>query len=351
MKITINILCILCVLVLTLCSTSSHRNDTSNVSEITSNTPTHKLKIKGVSFVSMDKIATVSDFRDAKTNSNCEWVSLMPFGFNGKGGHTIQYNSNRQWKGETISGISKYIDSARSEGLNICLKPQVWLWSDFTGDFTCSSENEWMEFEESYYNFIFDYCELAESRNVEMFCIGTEWKSFISERPLFWNRLIDSVRSNYSGIITYASNWDNYDRVPFWDKLNCIGIDAYFPLSDKKSATMKQLKSRFEHLNKELKAFSEKYSRQIVFTEYGWRSAPGMLQEPWNSNHTQEVDLSIQTKIYEAFYQTTWNESWFGGGFIWKWFPDHQSMGGQTNNRFTPQNKPVQEVIKRQYAS
>ena len=41
--------------------------------------------------------------------------------------------------------------------------------------------------------------------------------------------------------------------------------------------------------------------------------------------------------------------SGFAGGFIWKWFHNHSEVGGMQNNRFTPQNKPVEKLIKEHY--
>jgi hypothetical protein len=40
------------------------------------------------------------------------------------------------------------------------------------------------------------------------------------------------IRKIYTGKLTYAANWDDFDKVPFWKELDYIGIDAYFPLSD-----------------------------------------------------------------------------------------------------------------------
>ena len=38
----------------------------------------------------------------------------------------------------------------------------------------------------------------------------------------------------------------NLNVVTFWDELDFIGIDAYFPLSDKKSPTIEDLEVRLE---------------------------------------------------------------------------------------------------------
>jgi hypothetical protein len=48
----------------------------------------------------------------------------------------------------------------------------------------------------------------------------------------------------------------------------------------------------------------------------------------------------------QAIHNQFWKEEWFAGGFIWKWFHRHDEVGGLQNNRFTPQNKPAEELIR-----
>ena len=47
-----------------------------------------------------------------------------------------------------------------------------------------------------------------------------------------WRALIADVREQTGAPLTYAANWTDYERVPFWDALDVIGIQAYFPLAD-----------------------------------------------------------------------------------------------------------------------
>ena len=61
------------------------------------------------------------------------------------------------------------------------------------------------------------------------------------------------------------------------------------------------------------------------------------------------MNLEAQKNATEAIYNQFWKEDWFAGGFIWKWFVDHEKVGGKKNNRFTPQNKPTEELLKELY--
>ena len=73
-------------------------------------------------------------------------------------------------------------------------------------------------------------------------------------------------------------------------------------------------------------------------------------KEPWNSDHTLiEVNLEAQTNLFKVLFEELWNEKWFAGGYLWKWFIDHKRVGGFDNHMFTPQNKPAESIIRANY--
>ncbi len=61
------------------------------------------------------------------------------------------------------------------------------------------------------------------------------------------------------------------------------------------------------------------------------------------------VNLQGQVNLTQALFQELYPESWFAGGFIWKWFLDDTNSGGLQNKMFTPQNKPVEQLIKNHF--
>jgi hypothetical protein len=50
---------------------------------------------------------------------------------------------------------------------------------------------------------------------MELFCFGTELGNAIAKRPQYWSQLIVKIRKIYTGKLTYAANWDDFDKVPF----------------------------------------------------------------------------------------------------------------------------------------
>ena len=142
------------------------------------------------------------------------------------------------------------------------LKPQIWIRrGSFTGDMAMSSEADWKTLEKSYADFILTYAKLAEETQSSVYCIGTELDEFIKHRPEFWNELIGKVREVYHGKLTYAANWDEYARTPFWDQLDFIGVNAYFPLCEKQTPTVETLTAGWQPWKAKLKALSKEHKK------------------------------------------------------------------------------------------
>jgi hypothetical protein len=315
-------------------------------------TQTETTKIQGVSFVaSPDSVAQKHINPILGLGSN--FAAVMPFGFVQSLEHPqIIFNSERQWFGETLQGTGQYINELHKNGIEVMLKPQIWIWrGEFTGYLNMKSEEEWLELESSYREFILTYAEVAEKECVEIYCIGTELEQFIMRRPQFWDRLIVDIRKIYQGKLTYAANWDEYKRVPFWESVDYIGVDAYFPISDLKTPSLAIAKEGWKKWKEEMSGVSDHWDRPILFTEYGYRSVDFAGKEPWKSNREMNVvNLEVQSSLLEALYQEVWQESWFAGGFLWKWHIASDEVGGKDNTMFTPQNKPAQERINYYYS-
>ncbi|UAM98448.1 glycoside hydrolase [Polaribacter litorisediminis] len=308
-------------------------------------------KINGLSFVaSRDTIDATHIAPVIKAQSN--YVALMPFGFIRElASPKITHNSNRQWFGETKNGLLQYAKQFQKNTIKVMVKPQIWVWrGEFTGDIAMDSEEKWTILEESYSDFILTYARAAQEIRADMFCIGTELEKFVMQRPQYWQKLILEIRKIFEGKLTYAANWDEFKRVPFWGEIDLIGIDAYFPLSDKKSPTIQEFESGWKPHKEEIMRIQKKFDRPILFTEFGYRSMDFNGKQPWDSNRVEgNINLQAQSDALKAIHNQFWNEDWFAGGFIWKWFHRHDYVGGENNNRFTPQNKPAEVLIQQLY--
>ena len=308
-------------------------------------------KMNGVSFVA-SRDAVSQNHIQPVVEVAANYAAVMPFGFIRSLDHPeLIFDTDRQWYGETKKGAKQYIESLNEAGIEVMLKPQIWVWrGEFTGDIEMTSEDDWKVFEQGYRSFAITYAKLAEETQVPVYCIGTELEEFVLARPEFWKQLIVDIRQVYKGKLTYAANWDEYGRDPFWGQLDYIGIDAYFPLSDQVDPTEEELRQGWRKWKEEIAALSQKVEKPVVFTEYGYRSMDYTAKKPWLVDRNQErVNLEAQALATRVLLDEFWQESWFAGGFVWKWFIHHDRSGGKEDNRFTPQNKPAQSVLQEYY--
>lgn len=316
--------------------------------------PSVEGKINGVNFVApSDQVS--AECMQPLSRINSEWVALNPYCYGKVGDPNIYYDLNWQWWGERTEGTRKLIEYAKAAGVKVLIKPHIWVRGQgWGGDFELDSDEKWAVWEADFEDYILAHARLAAELDVEMFCIGTELRKSVQQRPQFWNGLIQKVRAIYSGKLTYASNWDNYQNVTFWDQLDYIGIDSYFPLSEEVLPKTTDLLAAWEPHKADLKKMSAKHSKPIIFTEFGYRSIDRTAWRQWELPEHWEpssgmVNLQAQENAYTAIFQSFWGEEWFAGGFLWKWYPKDEKSGGADNRDYTPQNKPVEKLIKTWY--
>lgn len=307
-------------------------------------------KINGVSFVALPNAVT-NEMLDPVCATHANWITLMPYAY-GRNGQSGLRIVEKGWWGETPEGVEESIKAAQLRGLKVMIKPHLWLGhGDYTGHFELQSDAEWKVFESDYYDYIMVFARLSAKYDLPLMCIGTELTKFSEQRPTFWRRLIKDIRTIYKGKLTYAANWDSFHVIPFWDDLDYIGLDAYFPLCDQQTPSLKALMRGWQPHFNDIQSFSQNANKEVLFTEWGYRSTDYCAKEPWDYSKSGEVNMDAQYNAYQAVFKQFWHQSWFAGGFIWKWFPTHTRSGGLTDNWFTPQNKPVQDLIQQWYST
>jgi hypothetical protein len=305
-------------------------------------------KMNGVSLVGTKDLIESGELTPInKLNAN--WVTVMPFGFIANNEANVRYNQPWQWKGETTAGIKHTIVLAKKNNLKILLKPHLWTHRGWIGDLSFDQEKDYNIFEDTYTKFILDFAKIAEETGVEVFCIGVELKKISVSRPNFFKALIEKVRQVYTGKLTYAANWDNYQNIVFWKNLDYIGIDAYFPISDARTPSYQACYMGWKPHYEAIKKLSKGKDKKVIFTEFGYRNIDFTAKEPWFEGHSESYNSTAQINAYRAIFARFWGETWFAGGFVWKWFPNHSNTGGTANNRFTPQNKPAENIIQSFY--
>ena len=302
----------------------------------------------GLSFVgTKEKVSTEQIIPVQEIGAN--WVTLMPFGYmRSLSDSLVRYDTSWQWEGEKTKGLNATIPLFKARGIKIMLKPQIWIRKGrYTGKINPKTPQAWKAFKASYRKFILHFAGVAAQYDLPLFCIGTELPSMIKQEEKFWRELILEVRAIYKGRLVYAENWDQYQAVPFWDALDYIGINAYFPLKGKMPVTLEDIQKRWAQIKKEIALMSQKLNCPVIFTEMGYRSIDDPLSRPWDyQDKAQKYNPEMQAIALEALLLEFMPQSWWKGGFVWKWFPNHAKAGGENHTGFTPQNKLTEEMLR-----
>jgi len=299
---------------------------------------------------------STSDFDQSITNlfnAKANWALFTVFWFM-ETSTSVEIHPRYDLYSASNSSLTHAIQKAHELGMKVSLKPMVDVVDGtWRGQINPSSWATWFT---SYRYFIHDFAQLAEANDVELCVVGTELKSSQSYESS-WRQVISETRAVFSEELTYAANWDSYgtSQVKFWDALDYVGVDAYFPLTNSFDPTVAQLKNGWSYGPSGRNWTNELYmaytatGKQVVFTEIGYVSKNGTNTRPWDWNVSSALDLQEQADCYQAALDVFRDRTWFGGWFWWNWETD-PNAGGPTEMHYTPQNKPA-EIVLHQYYS
>jgi hypothetical protein len=271
------------------------------------------------------------------------WVTLVSTWYQSTPGAT-DIRPERDGRTPSDASLRHAVEIAHERGLEVMLKPHVDLRDDSLDRATIRPRDRESWFA-SYTRFIVHYAEIAESTGVEQLSVGTELTG-TSRDAQRWREVIRSVRDEYHGPLTYAANYDEYQQVRFWDSLDLIGIDAYWPLADGPTADVAALEAAWADMASELAAASRRWDRPVLFTEAGYASQRGAVTAPYDWTQSAIADEREQAAAYEALLRTFWGRPWFAGVHWWMWddFP-----GGDEDQSvdYTPRGKSAEQVLRR----
>jgi len=310
-----------------------------------------KTKMAGLSFTAPSKEYPTNPM-PAVTKINANWIAVIPFGYTRNKEPFVRFNIDWQWWGEREAGVRETIRLAKAHDINVMLKPQVYIPGSWPGDLSFDSDEDWTAWETDYETFILFFAAIAEEQNLSLLCIGTEFKISVKERPEFWYQLIKKIRAQYKGKLVYAANWDNYDETPFWELLDYVGVDAYFPLSENKTPSVNSLVKAWQPIITELETFHCKVERPILFTEFGYLSVDGCAGKTWELESKVKrlpINEQAQSNALTALFKAMSDAYWWEGGFIWKWFPNMDGHEGYPERDYTPQGKQATETLTHWY--
>jgi hypothetical protein len=276
----------------------------------------------------------------ALADAGASWVTLVPTWYQTDAEDSSIY-PERPGRTATDEALLAAITQARSLGMRVTLKPHVDIVDGGSRiSITPIDEGEWFA---SYTDMILHYAAMAEEEGVEQFVVGTELGG-TSGNQSAWREVIAGVRDVYSRPITYAANHDEYEEIAFWDALDFIGVDAYFPLSEVPTTVISDLTRAWEPIVADMAEIAELHGRRVVFTEVGYPSQEGATVQPYNPSYSEVVSEGEQAAAVEALITAVSGEPWFGGFHWWMWFAESSDSAAALS--YMPEGKPAGDILE-----
>ena len=313
--------------------------------------------IKGVSYLSNSKGAYSSDaskivFTELLSPLGIEWISVIPYCTQTSKKSTEIDCTDNYYRPDDVD-IVNVIDIAHQNNMKVMLIPHLYISSDedsWRGEIGFdNNEQKWAEWFANYSDFILHYAHIAEATSADYFVVGSELET-ASHRENEWRALVRRVRDVYHGPITYSANFGDEAEltVQWWDALDSISIDAYYPLTEKKDPTLDELIAAWQPIVTNLEALSNKWGKPIIFTEIGYQSKDGTNTGGWNVEDEETLDFAEQADCYQAVFEVFSAKEWWQGVFFWAW-DTNPMQGGLADDDFEIRGKPAEDIVRMYY--
>lgn len=244
------------------------------------------------------------------------------------------------------NSVARALSEAHRQGMEVTLKLHVDI-DDGTWRAEIDPENPGAWFA-AYEAFVFAWAERAESWGVRQLIVGTELAGTLKHEQA-WRNLIQGCRERFHGDLVYAASWDEAALVPFWDALDFVGINTYFPVATRRDPGRLEIMEAWQPWLSRMQLLHEQTDKQILVTEIGYRSIDGAGLHPYQFNTSGTLDLREQADLYWAALQVLAEPDWIEGVYWWNWLAN--GAGGPLNRDFTPFGKEAEQVLRDAWTS
>lgn len=272
-------------------------------------------------------------------------VSIHPYGRVRQDGSV---RMSRLFDQDPPPHVVRPIREAKRRGMRIMVKPHLAYWGSgwsWRGEIDFPDPQARARFWGEYRDWI---VALARwSQDADIFVVGTELKLLLNDETQ-WRTLIDEVRSVTSAKLTYAANWDVYAHITWWDALDAIGIQAYFPLTQASDPSREELHAAWEPIMNQLQRFHHRWRRPILFTEFGYNTSLHAAAEPWrHEEHLVEDAMKLQARCLDVGLAVIGEQrEWLVGAFLWKWF-----VGATRHENFLLNEPWMRQTIRQSWCT
>jgi hypothetical protein len=268
-----------------------------------------------------EMVGTMTQLKQLGVN----WIAIHPYAGIRADGSVVMRES---WY-EDPTWVLRPIAEAHRLGLKIMIKPHIAYWGSpfsWRGEIAFEEQDEWERFFTTYRQWIIRMAELCAE--ADAFVVGTELGKTVHFETR-WRSIIADVRHRTEAPLTYSANWDSYEKVPFWDALDVIGIQGYFPLvTHDRVPSAEELETSWRNLLRRLERYGRSKQRPLVLAELGYNRSPLAAQRPWEYRQGRGAEAEeVQRRCLTAALRALDSSDAVVGAFLWKWFPGESARG------------------------
>jgi hypothetical protein len=284
------------------------------------------------------------------------WISLTPFGRVldlTPTGISLEFEQPFE---KNRAAVLAAVRQAHAAGLKVMLVPHLWVESGgWRGEIEPGDEAAWERWAQAYRSFLLTWAEVAQASGVEMLAVGVELRSWVTTaRAPSFVPIVRAVRERYSGLLTYAANWDDVEDTVILGELDLIGVNAFFPLAERDGASFAELAAGGRRVATRLEALSKLWDKPIVLTEFGYTTRENPAIRPWEwPDHMSavKVDEGAQADAYAALLAPLIDAPFVAGAFLWRLYADPDDVSQESEWGFSPRGKLAELVLRDAYAA
>jgi hypothetical protein len=284
------------------------------------------------------------------------WVAITPFGrvWDLRGGG-VDLTFEEPVEQNTLDVLTAMRD-AHERGLKVLLVPHLWVETGGWRALIDPGDDEgWAHWAASYRRFVLHWAEVAALGDAEMFSVGVELRSWVTTaRAPSFSEIIAEVRARYPGLLTYSANWDDAQHTVILGELDVIGVNGFYPLTDKESASYEDLSKGGDRVARELAELARAWHKPVLLTEMGYTARANPALRPWewpDGMRDVQIDQRAQALAYRALLAPLLEEDWCAGFFAWRTYADPEDVSQEAEWGFSPRGKLAELTLRDAYAA
>lgn len=244
--------------------------------------------------------------------------------------------------------VATQVRAAHARGLSVLLIPYLNVRRESDTEWRGNlAPPDWPAWFRSYRRWLAGWVELARVERVEWLAVGAELVSAEAHTEE-WNRIVEETRRAYHGRVLYSCNWDHYREVLFADRLDLVGISAYYSLPWDAPTTFDAFRANWVNVREALREHARRVKRPLLITEIGFPSVRDGYRDPWNYLKTGAPAPEEQAEAFRIFAEIWRDAPELAGALVWCYSP---FRGGPDDTGYSIQGKPAEAVVRGWFAA